>query len=306
MMKLLATLFGLCVVAMGCGLLARDVQAQESLTVKKIRETGVISIGHRLGSVPFSYVDDKLKPIGYSMDLCYLVVDAIKDKLKLRSLQVLLTPVTPATRMPLVANGSIDLECGVTTNTLDRQKTVAFTVTTFVAAGRLLSPRTAPLSSVEDLKGKTVVSTVGTTNIQFLKELNLARGLDMKILAGKDDAESFLMLETHRAAAYAMDDVLLRSLVAMARNPADFTMSDDNLTVEPYAIALSKDDPPFKSMVDDILVGIFKSGEIETIYRKWFQSPIPPRGINLQLPMNPALKKAIATPTDSGNPADYR
>jgi glutamate/aspartate transport system substrate-binding protein len=286
-------------------LMAQAALAQESPTLNKVQQTGVIVLGHRVGSVPFSYLDEKLKPVGYSMDLCYRIVDAVQARLKLRNLQVKLVAVTPATRIPLVSNGTVDLECGVTTNTAERQKSESFSVTTFVAVSRLLTKRSSGIQSLSDLQGRPVVSTVGTTNIRYLHEVNLARKLDMKILAGLDDSESFQMVETDRAVAYAMDDVLLRSLVANAKNPVDFSISEDSLSIEPYGIALTKSDPAFKQLVDGVLTGIFKSGEINAIYGKWFQSPIAPRGVNLQLPMSTALKRVIAAPTDSPDPKRY-
>lgn len=285
--------------------LAASAWGQGAPTLAKIEQAGMITLGYRVGSVPFSYLDEKLNPIGYSMDLCYRIVDAVKAKLKLRDLQVKLLAVTSATRIPLVANGTVDLECGVTTNTLERQKSEAFSVTTFVAESRLLAKKSAPIESLDDLRGEPVASTVGTTSIRYLHEVNLAQKLDMKILAGLDDAESFQMVQSERAVAYVMDDVLLRSLVAAAKNPAEYHISAQSLSIEPYGIALAKGDATFKQLVDDVLVGIFRSGEIHTIYRKWFQSPIPPKGINLQLPMGVALKRAIAAPSDNPDPRHY-
>jgi len=273
--------------------------------LNKVEQTGMITLGYRVGSVPFSYLDEKLNPIGYSMDLCYRMVDAVKARLKLRNLQVKLFPVTSATRIPLVANGTVDLECGVTTNTVERQKSESFSLTTFIAASRLLAKKSSNIQTLNDLRGEPVASTVGTTSILYLHDLNLTQKLDMKILAGLDDAESFQMVQTDRAVAYVMDDVLLRSLVANAKNPAEFSISAESLSIEPYGIAMAKGDAVFKQLVDDVLVGIFRSGEIHTIYNKWFQSPIPPRGINLQLPMSAALKRAIATPTDNSDPKHY-
>ena len=285
--------------------MAPTAWGQSSPTLNKIEQTGLITLGYRVGSVPFSYLDEKLNPIGYSMDLCYKIVDAVKARLKLRSLQVKLFPVTSATRIPLVVNGTVDLECGVTTNTLERQKSQAFSVTTFIAASRLLAKKSSNIQTLNDLQGEPVASTVGTTSIRYLNEVNLSQKLDMKILAGLDDAESFQMVQTDRAVAYMMDDVLLRSLVAGVKNPNDYAISEESLSVEPYGIPMIKGDPVFKQLVDDALVAIYRSGEIFTIYNKWFQSPIPPKGINLRLPMSAALKRAIAAPTDSGDPKHY-
>ncbi len=290
---------------MAITLAAPSAWGQGSPTLNKVEQTGIITLGYRLGSVPFSYLDERLNPIGYSMDLCYRIVDAVKARLKLRNLQVKLIAVTSATRIPLVVNGTVDLECGVTTNTLERQRSETFSVTTFVAISRLLSKKSSNIQTLSDLRGEPVVSTVGTTNIRFLNEANLTQKLDMKILAGLDDAEAFQMVQTDRAVAYVMDDVLLRSLVARTKNPAEFSISEESLSIEPYGIAMTKGDAAFKQLADDVLVGIFRSGEIHTIYNKWFQSPIPPKGINLQLPMSSALKRVIAAPTDMSDPKHY-
>jgi glutamate/aspartate transport system substrate-binding protein len=286
-------------------MLASSAWGQGSPTLNKVEQTGIITLGYRVGSVPFSYLDEKLNPIGYSMDLCYRIVDAVKTRLKLRHLQVKLIPVTSATRIPMVVNGTVDLECGVTTNTLERQKSESFSVTTFVAVSRLLAKKSSDIQTLNDLQGKSVASTVGTTSIRYLHEVNQAQKLDMKILAGLDDTDSFHMVQTDRAAAYVMDDVLLRSLVAGAKNPGEFSISAESLSIEPYGIAMFKGDTVFKQLADDVLIGLFRSGEIHTIYNKWFQSPLPPKGINLQLPMSAALKRAIAAPSDSGDPKHY-
>lgn len=292
--------------AICAGLLLCSAAAQESLTLRKIREAGMVSIGYRDASMPFSYLDDKQRPIGYSMDICYRIVDALKAKLNMPGLQVRLTLVNTANRIPLVANGSIDLECGVTTNTVERQRLMAFTVTTFVAASRIAGKKSSNINTIADLKGRSVVSTVGTTTMRRLPELSQSHDLNLDIMIAKDDLEAFRMLETDRADAFAMDDVLLRSYITSAKNPADYMISEEALSIEPYAIALSKDDPGFKKVADDAIIAMFKSGEIMQLYRKWFETPIPPKGMNLQLPMNAALKKAIAKNLDSGDPADYR
>jgi glutamate/aspartate transport system substrate-binding protein len=274
-------------------------------TLKKIKESGSITIGHRDASVPFSYLDDKQQPIGYSMDLCGKIVDAVKAELKMPNLQVKLNPVTSATRIPLLANGTIDMECGSTTNNLDRQKQVSYVVTTFVTANRILAKKSSKIGKLEDLKGKTIVSTSGTTNLKQITELNASKNLGMNILTAKDHAESFLMVETDRAAAFVMDDILLYSLAAGSKTPADYVVSNDALSVEPYGIMVRKDDPAFKKVADAAITGLFTSGEINKIYAKWFQSVIPPKNINLNLPMSDQLKKAIAKPTDSGDQAAY-
>ena len=274
-------------------------------TLKKIKDTGAITLGHRESSVPFSYYDDKQQVVGYAIDLCYRIVDAVKKELKLDSIEVRLNPVTSATRIPLMANGTIDLECGSTTNNLEREKQVSFTITHFVTANRFVSKKAADLKTVDDLRDKTIVSTSGTTNIKQITEIGAQKNLGLNILAAKDHAEAFLMVETDRAAAFVMDDILLYSLVASSKSPQDYVISADALSVEPYGIMLRREDPEFKKVVDGAMVGIYKSGEINAIYEKWFLKPIPPRGIVLNLPMSPAFKKVVASPTDSGDPAVY-
>ena len=233
------------------------------------------------------------------------IVDAVKKELKLDKLEVKLNPVTSATRIPLMANGTIDLECGSTTNNLERQKQVGFTITHFVTANRFVSKKSSNLRTVDDLKGKTVVSTSGTTNIKQITEINAQKNLGLNILTAKDHPEAFLMMETDRAAAFVMDDILLYSLVATSKTPNDYTISADALSVEPYGIMLRREDPAFKKVVDSAMTAIYKSGEINGIYEKWFLKPIPPKGINLNVPMGEAFKKVVAKPTDSPDPAMY-
>lgn len=292
--------------SLGAALLPARAADIDSPTLRKIRDTGVITLGHRATSVPFSYLDAQLEPIGYSMDLCWRIVDEVRNRLGMRDLEVKLIAVTSATRLPMVANGTVDLECGVTTNTAERQLNQAFSVTTFVAVSRLLSKKTSGVRTLDDLRGKAVASTIGTTSIQLLHNLNQSRELGLKIVAGLDDGDGFRMLQIDRALAFAMDDVLLRSLVAAAPNPAELEISDEALSVEPYGIGLRREDPVFKQLVDGVLVGLFRSGEIRNIYRRWFQSPIPPRGINLQLPMSRALERVIQVPVDTWEPSRYQ
>ena len=274
-------------------------------TLKKVKDTGAITLGHRESSLPFSYYDDKQQVVGYAMDLCARIVDRVKSDLKLAKLDAKLNPVTSATRIPLMANGTIDLECGSTTNNLDRQKQVSFTITHFVTANRFVSKKSANLKTVDDLKGKTVVSTSGTTNIKQITEIGAQKGLNLNILAAKDHAEAFLMVETGRAAAFVMDDILLYSLVAGSKAPQDYVISADALSVEPYGIMLRREDAPFKNVVDQAMTATYKSGAINPIYEKWFLKPIPPKNININVPMSDAFKKVIANPTDSGYPAAY-
>src|SRR6202040_2495970 len=257
-------------------------------TLKNIKETGAITLGYRDSSIPFSYLDDNQKPVGYAMDICYKIVDAVKKELKLDKLEVRLNPVTSATRIPLMANGTVDLECGSTTNNAERQKQVWFTNTHFLTASRFVSKKSSKINSIDDLKGKPVVSTSGTTNIKQLNEANAARNLGVNIIPAKDHAEAFLMVETDRAVAFVMDDILLASLVAGSREPDAYVISKDAFSKpEPYGIMLRKDDPAFKKVVDGATAALYQSPEGVKIYEKWFMAKIPPKGLNLNVPLGP-------------------
>ena len=282
-----------------------SASAQDS-TLKKVKDTGSITLGFRESSVPFSYLDDKQQPVGFAMDICYKIVEGVKKELKLDKLEVKLNPVTSATRIPLMANGTIDLECGSTTNNVERQKQVWFTNTHFLTASRYVTKKANKIDKIYDLKGKTVVSTSGTTNIKQVTEANAARNLGITIIPAKDHAESFLMVETDRAVAFVMDDVLLASLVAGSKTPDAYKISDDAFSLpEPYGIMLRKDDTEFKKVVDAATSALYKSPEGAAIYTKWFTQPIPPRGLNLNVPMSPQMKKQFANPSDSPDPAAY-
>ena len=285
---------------------AAPAAAQQSGTLKKIQDAGAITIGHRDASIPLSYYDDRQQPVGYALDLCMRIVDAIKAELKQPKLEVKYQLVTSANRIPLMANGTIDLECGSTTNNLDRQKQVAFTITHFVTANRWVAKKASNIKTLADLKGKTIVSTAGTTNIKQMTEINAAQGLGMNIISANGHPEAFQMVETGRAVAFVMDDILLYGLVAQSRAPGDYVISAEALSVEPYGIMLRRDDPAFKKVVDNAMIQTYKSGAINAIYEKWFLKPIPPRNINLNLPMSAQFKKVIANPTDSGDPNVYK
>jgi glutamate/aspartate transport system substrate-binding protein len=281
--------------------------AQQGGTLKKIQDSGAITIGHRDSSIPFSYYDDKQQPIGYAVELCQRIVDAVRTDLKMSKLDVKYQLVTSANRIPLMANGTIDLECGSTTNNAERQKQVAFTITHFLTANRWVTKKSSNIHSLNDLKGKTIVSTSGTTNIKQVTEVNAAKNLGMNIIPANGHAEAFQMVETGRAVAFVMDDILLYTLVASARSPADYTISSDALSLpEPYGIMLRRDDPAFKKVVDNAMIQIYKSGEINRIYDKWFTKPVPPKGINYNVPMSPQFKNVIAHPTDSPDPNAYK
>jgi glutamate/aspartate transport system substrate-binding protein len=292
---------------LAAALWAGPAAAQELTgTLKNIKETGAITIGFRDSSVPFSYLDDNQKPIGYAMDICYKIVDAVKKELKLDKLEVKLNPVTSATRIPLMANGTIDLECGSTTNNADRQKQISFTNTHFLTASRFISKKSSKLNSIDDLKGKSVVSTSGTTNIKQLTEANAARNLGVNIIPAKDHAEAFLMVETDRAVAFVMDDILLAGLAAGSKEPDAYVISKDAFSKpEPYGIMLRKDDPAFKKVVDAATAALYQSAEGPKLYEKWFMQKIPPKGLNLNVPLGPEQKKQFAKPSDSADPDAY-
>ena len=274
-------------------------------TLAKIKRTGQVVLGVRDGSVPFSYLDDKQQYQGYSVDLCLKIVEHLKTQLAMPGLKVAYNPVTSANRIPLMANGTIDLECGSTTNNAERQQQVAFAPTMFVISSRLLSKKASGIRSLADMKGKTLVATAGTTSLKQLTVLNSQRGLGMKILTGRDHPESFLMLETGRAVAEANDDILLAAQVASAKSPGEYVIGSEALSVEPYGIMLRKGDAPFKQAVDAALAKVYQSPDMQKIYDKWFMQPIPPRGVNLNFPMPAALKAVLAKPTDSPDPAAY-
>jgi len=295
---------GLCVSGFGVS----QVHAEELTgTLKNIKDTGVITLGFRDSSIPFSYLDDNQQPVGFALDICYKIVDAVKKELKLDRLEVKLNPVTSSTRIPLIANGTIDLECGSTTNNAERQKQVAFTNTHFLTASRFAAKRANNLVTIDDLKGKTVVSTAGTTNIKQLTEANAARNLGITIIPAKEHAEAFLMVETERAAAFVMDDILLASFIAGSKDPSAYTISKDAFSKpEPYGIMLRRDDPAFKKVVDAATAALYTSGEGQKLYDKWFMSKIPPKGLNLNTPIAPELKAEFAKPSDSPDPDSYK
>jgi glutamate/aspartate transport system substrate-binding protein len=275
-------------------------------TLKKIKDSGAITLGHRDSSIPFSYYDDNQHPIGYALDICYKVVDAVKAKLKMPRLKVNLLPITSSTRIPLMANGTIDLECGSTTNNAERKKQVDFGMTYYVVKYRYVSKKSSHMDKIDDLKSKTVVSTAGTTDMQALNRLNTASNFGMNILSAKDHAEAFLMVETGRASAFLMDDILLAGLVANSKDPSEFHISSESLGLEPYSLMFRKDDPEFKKVVDDAMSKLYTSGQIMKIYNKWFMHPIPPKGINLNIPVSDALKRVFEHPTDSPDPEVYK
>ena len=289
-------------------LLRPGTAAAEDLTgtLQKIKETGAVVIGVRDSSIPFSYLDDRQKPIGFAVDICMKVVDALKARLDMPGLKVTLTPVTGSTRIPLLANGTIDMECGSTTNNPARQKQVAFSNTYFLTASRFVTKEGTAVTDIDSLRGKAVASASGTTNIAQLTAVNLTWKLGINILTAREHAEAFLLVETGRAVACVMDDVLLASFIAGSKTPGAYRISEDAFSQpEPYSIMLRKDDPAFKQLVDGATSSLFRSPEGRVLYNRWFTQPIPPRGLNLNLPMSPALERAFRNPTDDPDPDHY-
>jgi glutamate/aspartate transport system substrate-binding protein len=280
--------------------------AEPGGVLKKIKDSGEIMIGYRESSIPFSYLDDKAQPIGYTMELCNRAVDALKKELKLPGLKTKLQAVTSGNRIALVVNGTIDMECGSTVNNPERQAQVAFSDTTFVVATRFVAKKADSLKTLADLKGKTVAVTTGTNTVKRVRELDAAQNLGLTIINGKDHADSFLLMTSGRAAAFFEDDILLTGIAATSKAPNDYALSTEGYSVDPYAIMLPKGDAELKRVVDGVIAELFRSGEINAIYERWFMKPIPPKGITLNFPLGAALKKAIAKPTDSADPADYR
>jgi glutamate/aspartate transport system substrate-binding protein len=269
---------------------APETSAPRIDTLKRIRETGAITLGVRETSVPFSFLDAQKQPQGYSVDLCLKVAEAVKAELKLPRLEVKYLPVSSANRIPSLVEGKIDLECGSTTNTRDRQKQVAFAYTTFVAGIKMLARKSSNVNSIEDLRGRSVVVTVGTTSEKIVKTMNDERVLKMTIIESKDHGESFKAVDEGRAVAFPMDDVLLYGLISRATKPDDFAVVGKYLSVEPYAIMLRRDEPQFERIVNRALIDLFTSGEIRRIYAKWFATR------DLTVPLNAYLKEAFAAP----------
>jgi glutamate/aspartate transport system substrate-binding protein len=296
-MKLLAK-FAVVLIALGIG---TALGAQELTgTLKKAKDTGSFTLGYRESSIPFSYLDDKQQPIGYAMDLCMRVFEAVKTELKMPNLKLNLQSVSSSNRIPLLQNGTIDLECGSTTNSVDRQKQVAFGPTYFVINVSAAVKKSSGIKGMADLAGKTISTTSGTTAVPLLKQYEKTKSADIKEIYGKDHAESFLLLSQDRVSAFVMDDILLAGQIANSSNPGEYMILPESLRQEPYSMMLRKDDPQFKALVDKTIDAIMKSGEINKIYAKWFTSPIPPKNVNLNFAETPPIKEAFANPNDKG------
>ena len=273
-------------------------QAADSATLKKIKDTGTITLGHRESSIPFSYYDDKHQVIGYSHELMLAAVEGIKENLKMSKIDVKLMPITSANRITLVQNGTIDMECGSTTNNTERQKQVGFSNTIFVIGTKLLTKKDSGVKDFPDLAGKNVVTTAGTTSERLLRKMNEEKNMGMNVVSAKDHGEAFLTLETGRAVAFMMDDALLFGEIAKAKRPADWAVVGTAQSKEAYGCMLRKDDPEFKKVVDDALAKAMTSGAADKIYAKWFMSPVPPKGLNLNMPQSDEMKALYKAPND--------
>ena len=282
---------------------ATGAATNASGTLQKIKDSGTIVVGHRDSSIPFSYIaNDPNQPIGYAHDLEMKVVEAVKQKLNMPDLNVRYNLITSQTRIPLVQNGTVDFECGSTTNNVERQKQVAFSNGFFEIGTRLLTKKDSGINDFADLKGKTLVTTAGTTSERYIRQYNDDKKMNTNIISAKDHGEGFLMLENGRADAFMMDDVLLAGEKAKAKNPDDWVIVGTPQSFEIYGCMMRKDDPEFKAVVDEALANVFKSGEINSIYDKWFMNPIPPKNVNLNFEMSDNLKALIANPHDSDQP----
>jgi glutamate/aspartate transport system substrate-binding protein len=273
-----------------------------SQTLDKIKETGEITFGYREASIPFAYIGADQKPTGLSLDLCSDVAEKIKSELRVPALKLAYVPVNASNRIPLIQNGTIDLECGSTTNTADRQKQVSFSVATYVASPRWLVSASSIVKEPRDLAGKTIVVTSGSLNVAFAARIIADEKLAVSIIQAKDHAESLLMLKTGRAEAWFEDDILVAGLVANSPDPDAFRMLASVYAPTYYGLMVRKDDPEFKALVDSVIREKMASGEFARLYAKWFESPIPPKGKNLALPMSEAMKARVASPSDALDP----
>jgi len=277
---------------------AGAAHAQANDTLAKIKSSGKVVIGTRDSSAPLAYTTGGGQYTGYHVEVCNRIVEAVKSELKMPSLATEYTLVTSQNRIPLVTNGTVDLECGSTTNNKTRQQQVAFAPTTYVTNVRIAVKANSGITSIAHLNGKKVATTTGTTSVQLLRKHERGGNIQFEEVFGKDHADSFLLLETGRADAFVMDDNILAGNIVNAKNPADFKIVGETLSEEPIAIMYRKDDPAFKKVVDNAVMAMMKSGELEKLYNKWFTQPIPPRNVAVNMAMTPSLKSAIASPND--------
>lgn len=269
-------------------------------TLKKIHDTGSITLGYRESSVPFSYINSDGKPVGYAFTVCKRVADAVQKELGLKSLDIKYQAVTSANRIPLIQNGTVDIECGSTTNSLKRQKEAAFSMSYFGIQVTAAVWKSSGITKLEDLNGKTIALTSGTTAVALVKDFEKKNGLHFRYLMTKEFSDSMKLVANKRADAFIIDDVLLAGQIATLPNPEDFTIVDAALSVEPYGAMFRKDDPQFKTVVDATVTSMISSGELADLYKKWFESPIPPKNSNLNFKMNSFTKELFEHPSDKG------
>lgn len=290
-------LFAMMKCTLAAAALAATSLAAHAGTLEKVAESGKITLSYRESSVPFSYLEAPGKPIGFAVDIAKAVADAVSKQVG-KPIRVEWMAVTSGNRIPLVQNGTVDLECGSTTNNTTRGKDVDFAINHYYTGTRLLVKKASGIQNYADLKDKTVASTTGTTNAQVLRKYDADKNIGMKITLARDHADAFLMVEGDRAVAFGMDDILLYGLKANAKQPDLYDVVGDALQVEPYACMLRKDDPAFKKLVNDVIGGMMASGQFEKLYDKWFVQPIPPRNLPLNVPMSAELKANLSNRSD--------
>jgi len=283
-------------------LLAAGAPAQAAdgdTTFDKIKSTGEISLGYRETAIPFAYLDENHEPTGFSVDLCHEIVDILKEEKDLPDLKVTYQPVTASNRIPLLVNGSIDIECGSTTNTAERRKAVDFLYTTYLTGTKILTRVDSNFKDLQDLKGKKIQMTMGTNNIKAVQKASEEMDLDLEIVYGQDHAENFLQLKNGRVDGISTDDILLAGLAAESDAPEDYTFVGPFLSTEPYSMMVRKDDPEFKEFANKALKSLFDSGKFNDIYDKWLVQPIPPKGISFNIPMTDEMKALVKNPSDT-------
>jgi ABC-type amino acid transport substrate-binding protein len=267
-------------------------------TIEKAKTTGKFTLAYRESSIPFSYLGEDGKPLGFGWEMCKLIAEEVKKQSGRKDLVVESQAVTSQNRIPLIQNGTVDVECGSTTNNSERGKQVTFAINYFYTGTRFLVKSDSGIKSINDLKGKKVVSTTGTTNYQILRNLNDEKKYGFELLGAKDHADALLMVESGMAHAFGMDDILLYGLKASSKESAKLAVVGESIQVEPYAIMFRKDDPKFQALVNKVITNSMKSGDFEKAYKKWFQTNIPPKNVNLNAPMSKELKDNLKALSD--------
>ncbi|MGE0582918.1 MAG: transporter substrate-binding domain-containing protein [Steroidobacteraceae bacterium] len=294
----LAIVGGTIILLAGCGREGPAAAGQAPTTLEKIARTRTITLGHRENSIPFSYFDNQQRVVGYAHDISIAIAREVAKELQLPELQINLVPVTSQTRIPLLVNNTIDLECGTMTNNTSRRRQIAFSINYFIAGTRFLVKKTSGIRDVEDLAGRNVVVSAGTTSEIALRRLNATRGLGIRVVAARDHGDAFVALEFGKVVAFMSDDAILFGEMSKAKNPGEWHVVGTPLTKEVYACGMRKADPSFKAIADRTIVTMMRAGTMRELYVRWFQSPIPPRGVNLGVPLDGALEALFAAPND--------